>query len=205
VAVYTSFPTWDVPYFAIATPPRGASVTGDIWLFAGWKLYHSVNAGVNFASVWSFYHPDTIITVGALPSVVSAATGRDERALAARCVARRRHDEATASGAGGAVERQSLPVPAVSADGRASAYAVYVVGARAYHEASALWMSVDMGHSWIRLSGGNATSDQALGDSPTVLEASAQHPGTIMVGTGGRGIFERNVTAQIAAALLECE
>ena len=38
--IYEAFPSWNVPYFGIATPPRGASAAGDVWAFSGWKLYH---------------------------------------------------------------------------------------------------------------------------------------------------------------------
>jgi hypothetical protein len=49
---YTGFPPWHVPFFGLATPPRGAAAAGDIWAFAGWKLYHSVDGGKSFASAW---------------------------------------------------------------------------------------------------------------------------------------------------------
>ena len=96
--------------------------------------------------------------------MLSASSGRDERELASLCVKR---------GAADAVARNigpPLPVPARrgasagrgdgegSLDERsASAYAVYVFGSRDYDEAAALWASVDLGHSWIKLSGVNAT------------------------------------------------
>ena len=38
--VYEGFPAWNVPFFGISTPPRGSSAAGDVWAFAGWKLYH---------------------------------------------------------------------------------------------------------------------------------------------------------------------
>ena len=41
--VYSGFPTWSVPFFGLATPPRGASAAGDLWTFAGWKLFHSIS------------------------------------------------------------------------------------------------------------------------------------------------------------------
>jgi len=190
--VYSGFPPWNVPFFGLATPPRGASAAGDLWTFAGWKLYHSTNGGVNQSGVWSFYHPDTVIAVGPLPGAASPA-GRDERALAALCAAR----GARAAAAAG---RAPLPTPA------GAAYAVYVIGERDYAEPSALFASVDLGHSWLPLSGANSTTPaQGLGDTPTALEASAKEPGVLYVGTGGRGIFARNVAADLVAALLACE
>jgi hypothetical protein len=46
---------------------------------------------------------------------------------------------------------------------------------------------------------------QGLGDSPYVLEASAAHPGTVFVGTGGRGVFTRDVSPALREMLLSCE
>jgi hypothetical protein len=57
---------WGLPA-GIATPPRGTAPVGDIWAFAGWKLYHSVNGGHNFSAAWTFYHPSHTLAVGALP------------------------------------------------------------------------------------------------------------------------------------------
>jgi hypothetical protein len=51
--VHTEFPSWNCPFFGLATPPRGAAAAGDLWAFAGWKLYHSVNGGRNFSGVYS--------------------------------------------------------------------------------------------------------------------------------------------------------
>jgi hypothetical protein len=190
--VYAGFPSWSVPFFGLATPPRGASAAGDLWTFAGWKLYHSINGGVNQTSVWSFYHPDTVIAVGPLPPAVSPS-GRNERGLAALCAAR-------AARAAAAAGRPPLPALA------GAAYAVYVIGARDYDEPSALFASVDLGHSWQPLSGANSTTPaQGLGDTPTALEASAKQPGVLYVGTGGRGVFARDVSAELVAALLACE
>jgi len=190
--VYAGFPTWSVPFFGLATPPRGASAEGDLWTFAGWQLHHSINGGANQSGVWSFYHPDTVITVGPLPPAASPS-GRDERALAALCADR----GARAAAAAG---RPPLPAPA------GAAYAVYVIGERNYNEPSALYASVDFGHSWVPLSGANSTTPaQGLGDTPTALEASAKEPGVLYVGTGGRGVFARDVSAVLRAALLACE
>jgi hypothetical protein len=192
--VHTGFPSWATPYFGVATPPHGASAAGDVWVFAGWKLYHSTNGGANFSQAWSFYHPDKTITIGALPMVRSPSSGRDERQLAALC---------TAKQAAKALEEglPALPVPAAPSAG----YAVYVLGNQKYGDAAALYASVDFGHSWIALSGANATAEQGLGDYPSVIEASAKDVGVVYVGTGGRGLFGRNVTSTLAAALLACE
>ena len=152
----------------------------------------STDGGVNQSGVWSFYHPDTVITVGLLPPA-SSPGGRDERALAALCAER----GARAAAAAG---RPPLPAPA------GAAYAVYVIGERDYNEPSALFASVDLGHSWVPLSGASSpTPTQGLGDTPTALEASAKEPGVLYVGTGGRGVFARNVSAELVAALLACE
>lgn len=69
-----------------------------------------------------------------------------------------------------------------------------------------LYGSIDFGHSWIPLAGANSsTPTQGLGDSPLVLEASAKDAGVLFVGTGGRGAFVRDVSADLRAALLACE
>jgi hypothetical protein len=89
-----------------------------------------------------------------------------------------------------------------------AAYVVYVVGARSSYEDadSALYASIDFGSSWIALSGVNSsTPTQGLGDHPEVLEASLQEPGVVFVGTSGRGAYWRNVSADLSAALLDCE
>jgi len=38
-----------------------------------------------------------------------------------------------------------------------------------------------------------------------MVEPSLKHPGEVFVGTGGRGVFVRNVTSALADALLACE
>ena len=190
--VYTSFPDWHVPFFGVATPPRGAAPAGDVWAFAGWKLYHSVNGGANFSQVWQFYSIDHVLTLGPLPNFTSPSTGRGAGELAAACAAR----SAAAEGGGAG----PLPWPATGAG-----YAVYAIGLRNYGEPTALWGSVDYGNKWIQLSGGNVTPAQGLGDSPYVIEASAKEPGVLFVGTGGRGAWWRDVSGDLKAALLECE
>lgn len=83
---------------------------------------------------------------------------------------------------------------------------VYVWGALNYGEASALYASVDFGNHWLPLTSvAGGTPDQALGDSPNVLQASAAEPGVIYVGTGGRGAFWRDVSGLLQSALLACE
>jgi len=37
-----------------------------------------------------------------------------------------------------------------------------------------------------------------------MVEPSLKHPGEVFVGTGGRGVFVRNVTSALADALLAC-
>ena len=195
---YTSFPTWNVPYFAIATPPRGTAAVGDVWVFAGWQLHHSTNGGANFSGVWAFYNPSTTITIGPLPSITSPTSTRSSRELAALC--------ASQGARKGAAEGHSpLPKQPLTSSGSLPAYVVYAVGIRNYNEPTALFASVDFGHSWIPLSGANSTVEQGLGDSPLVLEASVKDPGVVYVGTGGRGAFMRNVTEDLVKALLECE
>ena len=117
---YNEFATWHVPYFGLATPPRGTAAAGDIWCFAGWKLYHSTNAGANFSQVYQLYSLDHVFTLGVLPPTVSSRTGRDAPALAALCAAR---GAAAAAAAG----LPPLPVPSAPA-----AYAVYAIGLRDY-------------------------------------------------------------------------
>ncbi len=83
---------------------------------------------------------------------------------------------------------------------------MYVLGELAYGAPSALFASIDFGSTWFPLSGANSsTPAQGLGDSPAVLEASAQQPGVLFVGTGGRGAYWRDVSADLHAALLDCE
>ena len=97
------------------------------------------------------------------------------------------------------------PLPAILPSGGAAAYVVYAVGLLAYGEPEGLYASVDFGNSWIPLSGANSSSpSQGLGDSPVVLEASQQDPGVLLVGTGGRGGFFRNVTLELLHALRTC-
>ena len=84
-------------------------------------------------------------------------------------------------------------------------YVVYAVGILTYGSPAALFASIDMGHSWLQLSGGNITAAQALGDSPYVLEASASAPGVVYVGTEGRGSFYRDAGLTLREALLGCE
>ncbi len=87
-----------------------------------------------------------------------------------------------------------------------TAYAVYVLGTQKYGGISSLYASVDFGASWVALAGANSsTPTQGRGDMPTVLEASAQQPGVLFVGTGGRGAYWRDVSADLRAALLGCE
>ena len=194
--VYTSFPTWQVPFFAVATPPRGVAAAGDVWVFAGWQLYHSVNGGVNMTHVWEFYHPGNAIAVGALPRTV-APSGRAERQLAERCVTR---------GVNAAAATTPLPAPRRLRDDAPAGYVVYVIGAQDFDQTFALFGSVDAGHTWLSLSGANSTTpEQALGDGAYVLEASEKDPGHIFVGTEGRGSFWRDVSAELRAALLACD
>jgi hypothetical protein len=196
-STFSSFPTWNVPYFAIATPPRGTSAIGDIWVFAGWQLHHSINGGVNFSGVWAFYHPSTTITIGPLPAITSSQ-GYNSSSLANLCAIKGRKREVESG-------YTQLPPQPLTSNGAPAGYVVYAIGIRNYDEPTALFASIDFGHSWIPLSGANATAEQGLGDSPLVLEASIKDPGIIYVGTGGRGAFVRNVTNDLVKALLECE
>ena len=82
---------------------------------------------------------------------------------------------------------------------------MYVFGTLNYGEASALYASVDFGNHWVSLSGSAATPEQGLGDSPSILSASASEPGVVYVGTGGRGAFWRDVSGVLGDALLACE
>jgi hypothetical protein len=84
---------------------------------------------------------------------------------------------------------------------------VYAIGALGVWDAPAgLVASVDLGHTWVRLAGdASPTPAQGLGDSPYVLEASEAQPGVLYVGTGGRGAYWRDVSADLRAALLACE
>ncbi len=152
VPTYTGFPTWNVPLFGLATPPRGTSAMGDLWAFAGWKLYHSTDGGHSFSGVWSVYGMDHVVTVGRLPAM---SGGGNATELASRCAAQ-------AAAAAAAANRPSLPLPRAG-----TGYVVYIVGVRNYGEPAALFGSVDYGHSWIPLAGPNSsTPQQGLGDSP---------------------------------------
>jgi len=197
-ATHSGFPPWEVPFFGVATPPRGTAAAGDIWVFSGWKLYHSVNAGANFSQVWQFYELDHVLDTGPLPNVTSRASGRTAGELAALCAAK---GDARAAAAG----LPPLPAQPLTAAGAPAAYAVYAIGELAYDSPAALYGSVDFGRSWVPLAGVNATPAQGLGASPYVLEASAAAPGVLFVGTGGRGAYWRDVSGDLAAALLRCE
>ena len=178
-------------FFGVATPPRGAAPAGDVWAFAGWKLYHSTNGGANFSQVWQFYELDHVFTLGPLPNV-TAPSGRGAAELFAACAA------------AGAAEAAAAGKPPLPAPGAGAGYTVYAVGTRAYGEDAALYGSVDAGAHWELLAGGNATPANALGDAPYVLEASKREPGVLFVGTGGRGAWWRDVGAELRAALLKC-
>ena len=192
---YSQFPEWNVPLFGLATPPPGAAAAGDVWAFAGWKLYHSTNAGVNFSQVWQVYSLDRALAVGPLPAVPG---GRSAGELALACAARAQAAQAGQAGA------SSRPLPPRLPSGAAPAYAVYVVGPKDY-EREGLYGSVDFGATWIPLAGANSSTPlQGLGDTPYVLEASLQQPGVLLVGTEGRGGYVRNCTEDLVRALLAC-
>ncbi len=193
--VYSDFPSWNTPLFGLATPPAGAAAAGDVWAFAGWKLYHSVNGGANFSQVWEMYSIDRVLAVGPLPAVPG---GRSAGELALACAARAQ------AARGAAAAPPPRPLPPRLPSGAPPAYAVYAVGPQTY-EQEGLYGSVDFGHSWVKLSGANSsTPTQALGDTPQVLEASLQQPGVLLVGTEGRGGYVRNVTEDLVRALLAC-
>lgn len=199
---FTGFPSWDTPLFSIATPPKGASAPGDLWVFAGWKLYHSVNGGGNFSQVWQFYSAQKALAVGPMPVGLEGVLGGKSAGEVAMACAKR------AAAAGGA-PATTLPIPSPSPIGgaasAAAAYVVYMIGIKDYGLDEGLWASVDFGNHWVPLAGPNSTTpEQGLGDTPSVLEPSLKEPGVLYVGTGGRGGYFRNVTEDLVKALLEC-
>jgi len=193
---FDKFPSWNTPLFSIATPPRGTSSAGDIWAFAGWKLYHSVNGGVNFTQVWQVYGVEKALAVGPLPGCAGSVPSGD---LALKCAMRA---EATAEALG----KPPLPIPHLPLPSGASpGYTVYFVGPKDYGVPESVYASIDFGHSWIPLAGPNSsTPSQGLGDTPYVLEPSLRDPGVLYVGTEGRGGYFRNTTEELCAALLAC-
>jgi hypothetical protein len=80
-------------------------------------------------------------------------------------------------------------------------YVVYVIGYEYYGNFTTIYFSVDYGAKWSSL----YTPGQAVGDHPLVVEADAQDIGMIYVGTGGRGFYYYDASADILEALLECE
>lgn len=201
---YNGFPTWTVPIFAIATPPRGTAAAGDIWAFAGWQLHHSTNGGYNWSSAWQFYSVKNTIAVGPLPNGTSAKTDKSAAELSAICASKlpvdRQPKPATSTllQSDIAAGRQ-YAYPASTAT--SAAYAVYAVGQLSYNDAQyGVYGSVDYGNTWVALT----TATQGLGDDPNVVEASLQSPGTIFVGTEGRGAFYSDVSAVLMEALEAC-
>lgn len=66
--VYNSFPPWNVPLFAVATPPANTSTAGDVWVFAGWQLWHSTDGGLSWSQRWEMYSVQAAIALGPLPA-----------------------------------------------------------------------------------------------------------------------------------------
>lgn len=192
---YNGFPPWNVPLFAIATPPRGTAAAGDIWAFAGWQLQHSTNGGANFSQAWEFSSVKSTITVGPLPNVTGAA------AMSARC-ALRLPEESRPRGAHvdilNSEEAARSPYPYSTAAG--PAYVVYAAGSAVWGAYQGVFASVDYGNSWRELT----TADEMLGDSVGVLEASLASPGVLTVGTDGRGAFYIDATAILLEELSKC-
>jgi hypothetical protein len=157
------------------------------------------------SSVWQFYSVKNTIAVGPLPNVTSRATGRSAAQLSALCAARLppaarpRGAPAALLAADAAAGR--APAYPVSASPASAAYVVYAVGTPTSDPRVGVFASVDYGLHWVELT----TASQGLGDSPCVLEASLGAPGTIFVGTDGRGAFYADVSAVLEEALLECE
>lgn len=199
---YAGFPTWSTPLFGIAVPPRGTAAAGDIWAFAGWQLHRSTNGGANFSSVWQFYSVKSAIAVGPLPNATSRSSGRSAAELSALC-ARRLPADARPRPAHpalrGSAEEAASPYPFSSA--ASAAYVVYAAGQLNYGDPYGIFASVDYGNTWVDVT----VPAQRLGDGPNVLEASLSAPGTLLVGTDGRGAFYADVTGVLLGALEGCE
>ena len=205
---YIGFPTWNVPLFGLATPPRGTAAAGDIWAFAGWQLHRSTNGGANFSQVWQFYSVKNVIAVGPLPSNVSSRrTGRSAAEMSALCAERLPAGQRPRGASEELISSdvsagRAWPYP-LSYKG-APAYVVYAIGVVSYSADSSrvgLYVSADYGQSWHELT----TATQGLGDSPNVLEASLSSPGMVFVGTEGRGAFYADASDVILRALEDCE
>jgi hypothetical protein len=67
---------------------------------------------------------------------------------------------------------------------------LYLYGSIA-NQGEGLFMSYDRGRQWVKIS----SSEVAVGNSPTVMEASKQQYGLVFVGTNGRGIYYRSLEA----------
>jgi hypothetical protein len=182
---YSGFPSWNVPLFAIVTPPRGTAAAGDIWAFSGWKLYHSIDGGMSFEAVWQLFSVQATLAVGPVPNGTSRVTGRTAAEMSARC----------ARSGGGAARA----LPLASAAG--PSYVVYAVGELMYQGAITVVVSADYGKTWKTLT----TPAQGLGDSPNVVDVSLQSPGTVFVGTEGRGTFYLDASATLLEMLEACE
>jgi xyloglucan-specific exo-beta-1,4-glucanase len=200
---YNKFPSWNVPLFAIATPPRGTAAAGDIWAFAGWQLHHSTDGGNTFSQVWQFYSVKNTIAVGPLPNTTSSKTGLSTAELSARCAAKLPAEQRP-KGAPRSIVNHDLAAGrsyAYAASTEASAaYVVYGVGTMSYTGGPGLYMSVDYGNTFTELT----TPAQKLGDSASVVEASLQNPGLVFVGTDGRGAFYYDASSDILEALERC-
>jgi len=198
---YNGFPDWNVPIFGIAVPPRGTAAAGDIWAFAGWKLYRSVDGGHTFSNVWQFYSVQSAVAVGPLPNVTSRRTGRTAADMSALCAQRLPADQRPRPAHAALLRSDEASGYAYPFSTSASAaYVVYGAGQAAYGSYG-VFASVDYGNSWLELT----TPSQALGDDPNVLQPSLSAPGTVFVGTEGRGGFYADVTQVLLQALESCE
>ncbi len=168
-------------------------------------LLRSINGGDNLTAL-AGWNSAPIVALGPLPNASQlshALGGRSVRDLAAACARK-----AVVAG---------LPVhPTLMQQQRPTSDAAAPLGYAAYaldlHNGSTFtqpYVSVDYGLSWTSLFSVDPAPAVALGDAPAVLPAqmaaSRQQPGTVFVGTGGRGIFYYNASAEIVRALLACD
>lgn len=160
--------------YALAVPSAGTSAPGDVWMAFGASGLYRTTDGGKTTEQVQGVTSADIIAIGPLPGDVE-----DDARL---CAAGRSHAASAASGA----------APA--------GYAVYLFGIVGSDTFTQAYVSVNMGASWTSLH----QAGQGLGDQPSRMTASRQQPGMVFVGTGGRGIFYYNASAEIRDAVKSC-
>jgi hypothetical protein len=170
--------------YTVATPFAGTSSYGDLWLsFAEWGtggVWHSVDGGATLQRTPTPAYTARTLALGPLPG--GSLTCPDGSAHTMASLVQRCNARAGVAAAAGS-------------------YAVYIYGqAGNWTGMNRVLASVDQGATWISL----AQEGQALGDGPYTLSASEGAPGTVFVGTDGRGVFYADATPALVEAVAQC-